>query len=142
MEYRKFVAKTKEAAITAASIEFGVTSDRLDYIVDNEGSSGFFGIGSRDAVIRARVREESEEIEVQEEVILRENKPAEEDDGKPRIKTLEEIEARAKAAAEAAAKAGIVYEDRPEREERKDRNRRNRRGKNDRKMCNHSSAVS
>ena len=130
MEYRKFIAKTKEAAITAASIEFGVTSDRLDYIVDTEGSSGFFGIGSRDAVIRARVREESQEVSEKEESIIPEIKEtAEENSGKPKIKTLDEIEARARAAAEAAEKAGIVFEEKPERESRRDRDGRGRRGK-------------
>ena len=141
MEYRTFTAKTKEAAITAASIEFGVTSDHLDYIVDTEGSNGFFGIGSRDAVIRARVREEAPEetdAGVKEENRIPEEKKEEDLSGKPRIKTLDEIEARAKAAAEAAEKAGITYADKPEREERREgRNRRNRRGRgNDRKNKN------
>ena len=139
MEYRTFTAKTKEAAITAASIEFGVTSDHLDYIVDTEGSNGFFGIGSRDAVIRARVREESSEDSAKtEEKILPEVKNEQENDGKPRIKTLDEIEARAKAAAEAAQKAGIVYDEKPERDEKREgRSRRNRRGRgNDRKNRN------
>ena len=139
MEYRTFTAKTKEAAITAASIEFGVTSDHLDYIVDTEGSNGFFGIGSRDAVIRARVREESSEDSAKtEEKIFPEVKTEQENDGKPRIKTLDEIEARAKAAAEAAQKAGIVYDEKPERDEKREgRSRRNRRGRgNDRKNRN------
>ena len=139
MEYRTFTAKTKEAAITAASIEFGVTSDHLDYIVDTEGSNGFFGIGSRDAVLRARVREESSEDSAKtEEKILPEVKTEQENDGKPRIKTLDEIEARAKAAAEAAQKAGIVYDEKPERDEKREgRSRRNRRGRgNDRKNRN------
>ena len=128
MEYKKFTAKTKELAITAASIEFGVTSDRLDYIVDTEGSNGFFGIGSKDAVIRARVREQKEEETAVKETIFPEVKEEKaENDGKPRIKTLDEIEARARAAAEAAEKAGIVFEEKPERERRRDNKGRNRR---------------
>ena len=138
MEYRTFTAKTREAAITAASIEFGVTSDHLDYIVDSEGSNGFFGIGSRDAVIRARVRESgSEEAFTAEEKTMEETVTAEKSD-KPRIKTLEEIEARARAAAEAAEKAGISFDSKPEREEKRDgKSRRNRRGRgNDRRNKN------
>ena len=138
MEYRTFTAKTKEAAITAASIEFGVTSDHLDYIVDTEGSNGFFGIGSRDAVIRARVRDEASEGTAEEEKTIPERKEEEVKTEKPKIKTLEEIEARARAAAEAAEKAGISYDFKPEREERRDaRSRRNRRGRgNDRRNRN------
>lgn len=60
MEYKEFSAKTVDDAITAACQEFTVVSARLDYEVVEEGSSGFLGIGSRPAIIRARVKEESE----------------------------------------------------------------------------------
>lgn len=60
MEYKEFSAKTVEDAITAACQEFLVVSAKLDYEVVEEGSSGFLGIGSKPAVIRARVKEESE----------------------------------------------------------------------------------
>ena len=53
-EYRQFSAKTKGEAITQACIEMGTTSDQLDIQVISEGSSGFFGIGSKPAVIRVR----------------------------------------------------------------------------------------
>ena len=49
-------AKTVNEAITEACRKFGVTSDRLDYQVIEEGSSGFLGIGSRPAVIKAAVK--------------------------------------------------------------------------------------
>ena len=55
-EYMQFSAKTKNEAITKACIELGVTSDQLDIQVISEGSSGFFGIGSKPAVIRAAVK--------------------------------------------------------------------------------------
>ena len=131
MEYQKFTAKTKEEAITAACMELHVTSDRLDYIVDVEGSAGFFGIGSRNAVIRARIKEETQETEVREEKEIAAPQEPEKTNG-PKIKTLDEIEARAQAAAAAAEAAGIVWEDRPERESRQDGRRRNRRGRGDR----------
>ncbi len=56
MEYIEFSAKTVSEAITDACQKFSVTSDRLDYEVIEEGSSGFLGIGSRPAVIRAAVK--------------------------------------------------------------------------------------
>ena len=40
----EFKGKTVEDAITAASVELGVTSDKLNYEVVEEGSSGFLGI--------------------------------------------------------------------------------------------------
>ena len=56
MEYIDFTAKTVNDAITEACQKFVVTSDKLDYIVVEEGSSGFLGIGSKPAVIKARVK--------------------------------------------------------------------------------------
>lgn len=56
MDYIDFTAKTVNDAITEACQKFVVTSDKLDYIVVEEGSSGFLGIGSKPAVIKARVK--------------------------------------------------------------------------------------
>lgn len=56
MEYIEFSAKTINDAITDACQKFVVTSDKLDYIVVEEGSSGFLGIGSKPAVIKAKVK--------------------------------------------------------------------------------------
>ena len=52
-EFVEISAKTVNEAITEACRKLSVTSDRLDYQVIEEGSSGFLGIGSRPAVIRA-----------------------------------------------------------------------------------------
>ena len=57
MEYIEISAKTVNDAITEACQKLGVTSDKLDYSVMEEGSNGFLGIGSRPAVIKARVLE-------------------------------------------------------------------------------------
>src|SRR5699024_8236725 len=46
-------AKTLDDAITEALIQLGITSDMLEYDVIEKGSSGFLGIGSKQAVIRA-----------------------------------------------------------------------------------------
>ena len=49
-------AKTLDDAITEASIQLGVASDQMEYDVIEKGSAGFLGIGSRQAVIRARIK--------------------------------------------------------------------------------------
>ncbi|MBU5482173.1 RNA-binding cell elongation regulator Jag/EloR [Blautia sp. MSJ-19] len=65
-EYMQFSAKTKSEAITKACIELGVSSDQLDIQVISEGSSGFFGIGSKPAIIKARkVENNFEENEIE-----------------------------------------------------------------------------
>ena len=56
MDYQKFNAKTVSDAITEACRVLGVTSDKLEYVVKEEGSSGFLGIGAKDAVIEAKVK--------------------------------------------------------------------------------------
>lgn len=67
MDYITVTAKTLDDAITEALIQLGVTSDRLDYIVVEKGSAGFLGIGMKQAVIKARKKEE--EKEVKEELV-------------------------------------------------------------------------
>lgn len=56
MNYIEVSAKTIEEAITEACQKLGVTSDKLEYEVVEEGSSGFLGIGSKPAVIKAAVK--------------------------------------------------------------------------------------
>lgn len=53
MEYLEYKGKTLEEAITAATVELGITSDKLNYEVVNEGNSGFLGLFNvKPAVIR------------------------------------------------------------------------------------------
>ncbi len=66
MDFKEFSAKTVNDAITEACKEFTITSDKLEYEVVEEGSSGFLGIGAKPAVIKARVKEEVKEITVEE----------------------------------------------------------------------------
>ena len=54
MDYVEISAKTVNDAITEACQKFVVTSDKLDYIVVEEGSTGFLGIGYIPDVINAR----------------------------------------------------------------------------------------
>ena len=63
MEYITVSAKNLDDAITEALVQLGVTSDRLDYEVIEKGSAGFLGIGMKQAVIKARRKEEEKPIE-------------------------------------------------------------------------------
>ena len=53
MEYIEVSAKNVDDAITQATIQLGITSDQLAYEVIDKGSTGFLGIGSKNAVIKA-----------------------------------------------------------------------------------------
>ena len=57
----EFKGKTKNDAITEACRHFSIPSDKLDFEVIDEGKAGLFGLGAKPAVIKARVKEESEE---------------------------------------------------------------------------------
>ena len=57
MEYKEFKGKTVEEALTVAAAELVATSAELDYEVIEKGSTGFLGIGSKPAVIRARKKD-------------------------------------------------------------------------------------
>lgn len=62
MDYREFTAKTVDDAITDACQSFSVTSDKLDYVViDEGGSTGFLGLKSKPAIIKARVKDSVED---------------------------------------------------------------------------------
>ena len=61
MEYKEFTAKNVDDAITEACESFCVTSDKLDYEVVSNGSSGFLGINAKPAIIKARVKEDKKE---------------------------------------------------------------------------------
>ena len=109
-------AKTVDDAITEALIQLGVTSDMLEYDVIEKGSSGFLGIGSKQAVIRAwkkkTVEKEDELEELKEEIqeviseVIGEEKAvkpemkSEVKEKKPRREKKERKEKREKEAAE------------------------------------------
>ncbi len=70
-EWIEVSAKTTEEAVTEALIQLGTTSDNVEYEVLEKESRGFFGIGSRSAKIRARVKKEekpaAEQVPAKEE---------------------------------------------------------------------------
>ena len=61
MEYIEVSAKTVDEPLTETSITLGITSNELEYEVIEKGSTGFLGIGSKDAVIKVRKRFSVEE---------------------------------------------------------------------------------
>ena len=66
MDYIEVSAKTVDDAITEACQLLTVTSDKLDYEVIQNGSSGFLGLNVKPAIIRAKVKEEK--VLVEEEI--------------------------------------------------------------------------
>ena len=100
MEYKEFSAKTVDDAITAACQDFFVTSDKLDYEVLEEGSSGFLGIGAKPALIKARVKEDKEIVKesVKEPVkeVLKEEKKFVKETAKVSNVDAREVEEEAK----------------------------------------------
>ena len=97
MDYQEFSAKTVQEAITEACTHFVVASDKLDYEVVEEGSTGFLGIGSKSAIIKARVKDEAEILEAEaaaqneEKALDKEEKKAEKEEAKAEKKEEEEF---------------------------------------------------
>ena len=101
-------AKTVEDAITEASIQLGITSDKLEYEVIEKGSAGFLGIGMKQAVIEARRKvEEPQEPEIVEEV-------------KKEIQQVAEEEEKAEEAIVEEVKAEIEHDEEPKQNIEKD----------------------
>ena len=61
MDMITVTAKTVDDAVTKALIELQTTSDKLEYEVVDKGSTGFLGIGSKPAIIRAKKKESIED---------------------------------------------------------------------------------
>ena len=73
MDYITVTAKNLDDAITEALVQLEVTSDRLDYEVIEKGSDGFLGFGRKQAVIKAR-RKEEPVVEVKAEASITSSK--------------------------------------------------------------------
>ena len=56
MEFIEISGKTVDDALTEASVQLGTTSDKIEYEVIEKGTSGFLGIGSKNAVIKVRIK--------------------------------------------------------------------------------------
>ena len=119
MEYREFTAKNLDDAITEACETLMVTSDRLDSEVVSSGSSGFLGIASKPAVIKARIKEEAPAVEEVKAEPKNEEKPEVKKEVKKEEKKeapKEEVKAEKKASSningdELVAKANAFLKD-------------------------------
>ena len=94
-------AKTVEDAVLEAAIQLGTTRDKVDYEVVTPGSSGFLGIGSKKAVIRARKKTDAEieagyKAEQEMEALLERVKEKEKNPVKSEEKKEEKTESRDK----------------------------------------------
>jgi len=69
MEYKEFTGKSIDDALTNATVSLGVTSDQIKYEVVEEGSAGFLGIGSKDAVIKVVISSTEDPKEVAKEFL-------------------------------------------------------------------------
>ncbi len=98
MDYIEISAKTVDDCITDACEQFTVTSDRLDYEVISEGSTGFLGLKVKPAKIRVRVK--SDEAEVTKE----EKKPSLEEQINEKIREGKTLKSEKKESKKAAVK--------------------------------------
>lgn len=62
MDFIEVSAKTVSDAITEACQKLMVSSDKLEYEVVEEGSTGFLGIGAKPAIIKAKVKDSIEDV--------------------------------------------------------------------------------
>lgn len=62
MEFAEFSAKTVDDAIVDACAKLVITRDKLEYEVIEEGNNGFLGIGSKPAIIKARVKSNIDDV--------------------------------------------------------------------------------
>lgn len=69
MEFKEFTGKTVDDALTNATVSLGVTSDQIKYEVIEEGSTGFLGIGSKDAIIKVVISTDEDPKEVAKEFL-------------------------------------------------------------------------
>ena len=112
MEFQEFSAKTVSDAITEACQAFTVASDKLEYEVIEEGSAGFLGLGSKAAKIKARVKEDADDILFAEEAFhkdtvkeeVKEEKKAIKEEKKAEKKEEKEVKKEQKAKAVVNAK--------------------------------------
>ena len=123
-------AKTYDEAITKALIQLQTTSDHLIVETVQEGSSGFFGIGAKQWIIRARVKSEEEEAKEAAEKAAaekaeRERKAAEKAAAEKIAAEKAAKEKQVRAAAENEPKAALDGEKKPRHRSRKDGSRKN-----------------
>lgn len=111
MDKIEISAKNVDEALTQAMIELGTTSDKMEYEVISRGRSGFLGIGSKPAVIKAWIKEDviSEELKS----FMKPSVKVSDTDVKPESQVTEVKKTEA-AAAESVKKTDIKVASTPE----------------------------
>lgn len=138
MEYKQYTGKTINDAVINATVDLSVPSDRLEYEVVQEPTNGFLGIGSKQAIIRARVKEVKKEVE-EKPVLPEKQKPAEQkkntvpNRNETKILTNDVIEQRAAAAAARTQTSAAETEERTSEQTREKKRNERRRPDQDRK---------
>ena len=128
MEFITVTAKTVQDAILEASLQLETFRDNIEYEVIEEGSSGFFGIGGKKAVIKARkkvavediLREESKEEsskKAEKKEFKKEKKEAKKEFKKEKKELKEEIKEETQEVSVDAEE--VIPEEKEERKERK-----------------------
>lgn len=122
-EWLEVSARTTGEAVTEALIKLGTTSDRVEYEVLEKESRGFFGLGSRAARIRARVKEETIAAAEQEKMEKKSVSEPAQRIQQERRRTAEQDEVRAEEKKEYRKKEEKSYrrEERPYRYENRNR---------------------
>lgn len=125
MEYITVTAKTVKDAILEASLQLETFRDNIEYEVIEEGSSGFFGIGGKKAVIKARKKVIIEDIlkeEPQKKEYKEERKEFKKDKKKEFKKEKKELKEEIKTVKEEVKKEEEISDKKEEpKEERKER---------------------
>ena len=103
---QEFYAATVDEAVDKASAVLGVPRDRLDFEVQDEGSTGFLGIGARDA----RILVEHSELNAGVPSLDEENLPPEYSEERQ----AQSVEEEPQEAVQMVEDSGLVAEDAPE----------------------------
>ena len=113
MDYIEISAKTVDDCITDACEQFTVTSDRLDYEVVSEGSTGFLGLKVKPAIIRVRVKSDEDEIQNDQSSSIEEHaedKIKEEKTENKETKTQKSVQAEEKSVTTDNKQISYVYD--------------------------------
>ena len=100
MDFITVTAKTVKDAILEASLQLETFRDNIEYEVIEEGSTGFFGIGSKKAVIKARKKVIVEDIQKDDSPRKKEEKKDFKKEKKESKKEFKKEEKAAKASKE------------------------------------------
>ncbi|MBO7364625.1 MAG: protein jag [Lachnospiraceae bacterium] len=103
-EKKIYKGVTVEDAITAATMDLGIPSDRLAYVVTDKGAKGFLGLGARPAAIEAWEKTAEDDL-IEKKAAEEAAKAAAAEKAQKEKEAKEAKEAREAAAAEQAAKA-------------------------------------